>query len=194
MGERHDTRLEPAGWDAAGFDPDSGAVGWRPVRCRDRDGRPLVADPGPPIRVTEEIAPAGIWRDPAGRVIVDFGQNLTGWVRLRADTPAGTAIRVRHGELLDADGLLLYTDNLRTARQVDEYVCDGDAAVLEPRFTLHGFRYAEITGYPGEPGSGDVTARVVHSDIAAAGSFESSALHSAVTVWSGEQWEECVAN
>ena len=150
MGERHDARLEPCGWDAPGFDPGSGTVGWRAVRCRDRDGRPLVADPGPPIRVTQEIAPAGIWRDPAGRVIVDFGQNLTGWVRLRADAPPGTAIRVRHGEVLDADGLL-YTDNLRTARQVDEYITDGGAAAFEPRFTLHGFRYAEITGYPGEP-------------------------------------------
>ena len=57
MGERHDLRLEPDGWDSAGFDPDPGAAGWRAVRCRDRDGRPLVADPGPPVRVTEEITP-----------------------------------------------------------------------------------------------------------------------------------------
>ena len=174
MGERHDARLEPDGWDAAGFDVDAGAVGWRAVRCRDRDQRPLVADPGPPIRVTEEIAPAGLRRHPDGKVIVDFGQNLTGWVRLRADAPAGTVIRVRHAEVLDADGLL-YTDNLRTARQVDEYLTDAGPAVLEPRFTLHGFRYAEITGWPGELTTADVTARVVHSDIARTGSFECSA-------------------
>ena len=170
MGERHDARLEPHGWDAASFD----AAGWRPVRCRERDGRPLVADPGPPIRVTEEIAPAGIWRDPAGRLIVDFGQNLTGWLRIRVDGPPGTSIRVRHGEVLDADGFL-YTENLRTARATDEYTTAGGAAVLEPRFTLHGFRYAEITGYPGELAPADVVARVAHSDIAPAGSFESSA-------------------
>jgi len=174
MGERHDARLEPVGWDAAGFDVAADAVGWRPVQCRDRDGRPLVADPGPPIRVTEEIAPAGLWRDPVGRLIIDFGQNLTGWVRLRADAPAGTTIRVRHGEVLDADGLL-YTDNLRTARAIDEYTTDAGPAVLEPRFTVHGFRYAEITGYPGEPARADVAARVVHSDIAPTGSFQSSA-------------------
>jgi alpha-L-rhamnosidase len=174
MGERHDARLEPDGWDSAGFDPDPDAAGWRAVRCRDRDGRQLVADPGPPVRVTEEITPAAIRHDRAGRLIVDFGQNLTGWVRLRTDAPPGTMIRIRHGEMLDRDGLL-YTENLRTARQVDEYITGAGPAVLEPRFTLHGFRYAEITGCPGEPAPDDVTARVVHSDIAPAGSFESSA-------------------
>jgi alpha-L-rhamnosidase len=170
MGERHDLRLEPHGWDRPGFD----ASGWRAVRCRDRGPVPLAADPGPPVRVTEEIRPESITRDTAGRQIVDFGQNLPGWVWLRADGPAGTTIRVRHAEVLDGDGNL-YTENLRTARQADEFVLDGGLAVLEPRFTLHGFRYAEVTGYPGDLDPADVTARVVHSDIEVAGSFSSAA-------------------
>jgi alpha-L-rhamnosidase len=169
MGERHDLRLEPHGWDAPGFDAD----GWRFARCRGRDSRPLVADPGPPIRVTEEITPRSITRDAAGRQIIDFGQNLTGWVRIRADGPAGTTVQIRHAEML-ADGGSLYTENLRTARQIDEFTLDGEPAVLEPRFTLHGFRYAEVTGYPGDLYAGDVAARVVHSDIAPTGSFSSS--------------------
>ena len=70
--------------------------------------------------------------------------------------------------MLDADGSL-YTDNLRTARQTDEFCCPAARAVLEPRFTLHGFRYVEVTGYPGEPGPDDIVARVVHSDIPATG-------------------------
>ena len=170
MGERHDLTLEPHGWDAPGFD----AVAWRRVRCRDRDGARLVADPGPPVRVTQEIAPVNVTRDGAGRYIADFGQNLPGWLRIAVDGPAGTCVRVRHGEVLTADGCL-YTENLRTARQTDEFLTPGGPAVLEPRFTLHGFRYAEISGYPGEPGPGDIVARVVHSDIPATGSFESSA-------------------
>jgi alpha-L-rhamnosidase len=169
MGERHDLRLEPGGWDRPGF----GATGWRPVRCRERDGRPLVADPGPPIRVTEGIAPRRVTRDADGRHIVDFGQNLPGWVRIRAGGPAGTRIRVRHAEVLADDGGL-YTENLRTARQTDEFITGGGAEVLEPRFTVHGFRYAEITGYPGDLDPAGVMACVVHSDIARAGSFESS--------------------
>jgi alpha-L-rhamnosidase len=171
MGEKHDLRLEPAGWDTPDFD----ASDWPAVRCRDRDSRPLlVADPGPPIRVIEEIAPDRVWRDAQGRQLVDFGQNLPGWVRLRVSAaPAGTVVRVRHGEVLSADGGL-YTENLRTARQTDEYVLGDGGAVLEPRFTLHGFRYAEITGYPGDLSPSEVVARVAHSDIRPAGFFSSS--------------------
>jgi alpha-L-rhamnosidase len=169
MGERHDLRLEPRGWDGPGFD----ATGWRAVRSRARDGRPLVADPGPPVRVIEDIGPAAISRDAAGRVIIDFGQNLTGWLRLKIDGSPGVCARVRHAEVLAGDGSL-YTANLRTARQTDEFVTSGGPEVLEPRFTLHGFRYAEVTGYPGDLDPAAVTARVVHSDIAQAGSFRCS--------------------
>ena len=169
MGEKHDLRLEPAGWDAAGFD----ACDWPAVSCRERDGLPLVADPGPPIRVTQEIAPPAITRDEQGRTIVDFGQNLSGWVRIRINGSPGESVRVRHGEALSADGSL-YTENLRTARQTDEYVTSGGPEILEPRLTVHGFRYAEITGYPGDLNPVDVVARVVHSDIGPTGSFSSS--------------------
>jgi alpha-L-rhamnosidase len=169
MGERQDLRLEVPGWDRPGFD----ASGWDPVRCRDRAWSPLAADPGPQVRVTEEIAPVSVARDNAGRHVIDFGQNLTGWLRLRADAAPGTVIRIRHGEVLDADGSL-YTQNLRTARQADEFVLDGGTAVLEPRFTIHGFRYAEVTGYAIDLDAADVTARVAHSDIPPTGSLRSS--------------------
>jgi alpha-L-rhamnosidase len=169
MGERHDLRLEPPGWDSPGFNP----AGWGAVRCRGRDSRPLVADPGPPIRVTEEIAPVSITPDAAGRHIIDFGQNLTGWLRIRAAGTAGVTVRARHAEALAGDGSL-YTDNLRTARQTDEFTLDDGPAVFEPRFTVHGFRYAEVSGYPGNLDAADIAARVVHSDIPPAGSFSSS--------------------
>jgi alpha-L-rhamnosidase len=170
MGEKRDLRLEPVGWDAPGFN----AGDWPAVRRRDRDSRPLVADPGPPIRVTEEIRPIAITRDAYGRQVIDFGQNLPGWVRIKIDGPPGTCVRVRHGEVLDSDGSL-YTENLRTARQTDEFVTGGGLEFLEPGFTLHGFRYAEVTGHPGDLDPADVVAHVVHSDIPQAGSFNSSA-------------------
>ena len=177
MGERHDLTLEPVGWDLPGFTAlhsgASGAGDWRPVRVRERDATPLVADPGPPVRVTAEIAPRCIATDDHGRHIVDFGQNLTGWLRISVDGPPGAHVRIRHGEVLAADGSL-YTENLRSARQADEFTTGGGLEALEPRFTLHGFRYAEITGYPGDIGQADIVARVVHSDIPAAGAFESS--------------------
>jgi len=169
MGEHHDLSLEPHGWDLPGF----GASGWQPVRCRERDGTPLVADPGPPVRVTEEVAPRSIATYDRGRHIIDFGQNLTGWLRISTDEPAGARIRIHHGEALAADGSL-YTENLRTARQADEFTTSGGREVLEPRFTLHGFRYAEISGFSGDISQVTIKARVVHSDITAAGTFECS--------------------
>jgi alpha-L-rhamnosidase len=178
MGERHDLRLEPRGWDSPGFDEAAPAgagpagAGWRAVQPRPRDTRVLAADPGVPVRVTQEVSPVSVTRAADGTRVIDFGQNLTGWLSVRASGPAGTTVTVRHAEVLDSGGRL-YTENLRTARQADEYVLAGGPAVLEPRFTVHGFRYAEVAGYPGEPGPGDIVARVAHSDIPVAGSWES---------------------
>ena len=178
MGERHDLRLEPHGWDSPGFDETvsegagSEGAGWREVQHRPRDARVLAADPGVPVRVIQQVSPVSVTVTGDGTRIIDFGQNLTGWLSIRASGPAGTTVAVRHAEVLGDDGRL-YTDNLRTARQADKYVLAGGPAVLEPRFTVHGFRYAEVAGYPGEPGPGDIVAQVVHSDIPATGSFES---------------------
>ena len=169
MGECQDLRQEPRGWDAPGYD----ATSWRAVRSRGRDSRPLVADPGPPIRVTQEIRPVVMTSYASGPQIIDFGQNLTGWVRIKIDGSPGTCIRVRHAEVLAGDGTL-YTENLRTARQTDEFITSGGPEILEPHFTIHGFRYAEVTGYPGDLDAADVTARVVHSDIGPTGSFSCS--------------------
>ena len=137
-------------------------------------GRPLlVADPGPPIRVTEEVPAKSLAPLPGGRVIADFGQNLAGWVRIRANRPAGTLIEVRHGEVLNPDGSL-YVDNLRTARQTDTYVTTGTAEVLAPHFTFHGFRYAEVSGLGADVEPSDLNACVVSSDTPRTGSFECS--------------------
>ena len=170
MGEKHDLRLEPTGWDTPGFNAD----GWSAVRSRDRGSRPVTADPGPPVRVTDEISPVSVVSDPRGRQLIDFGQNLTGWVRITVSGSPGITLRVRHGEALSSDGSL-YTENLRTARQTDEYITSGGPQVLEPHLTIHGFRYAEISGYPGDLNPADVVACVAHSDISPAGSVTSSA-------------------
>ena len=169
MGEGRDPLREPEGWDRPGYD----ATTWRPVSWRGRGEAQLVADPGPPIRVVEEVPARSVARAPGGELVVDFGQNLAGWARLKVDGPPGAIIHVRHGEVLDDDGNL-YVDNLRTARQTDQYVTSGGPEVLAPRFTFHGFRYVGISGLPGGLAAGDVTACVVHSDTPTTGSFECS--------------------
>jgi alpha-L-rhamnosidase len=99
---------------------------------------------------------------------------MVGWVRLKVEGEAGTEVTLRHAEALNPDGTI-YTTNLRFARATDRYVLRGGGEeVYEPRFTFHGFRYVEVTGYPGEPPLEAITGRVVHSDTPPAGSFECS--------------------
>jgi alpha-L-rhamnosidase len=168
-GETYDARLERDGWAAAGYDDH----GWSAVRRLDRDLATLVAPAGPPVRRIDVIAPLSITISPAGRTLVDFGQNLVGWIRLTVSGPAGQMITLRHAEVLE-DGELC-TRPLRTARATDRYTLRGDKQeTWEPRFTFHGFRYVEVQGWPGTLHPDDIRAVVCHSDLERTGWFDSS--------------------
>jgi alpha-L-rhamnosidase len=134
----------------------------------------LVPQLGPPVRRLLELKPQKITRR-GDAWIVDFGQNLVGFVRLAALGPAGTTITLRHGEMLNPDGSL-YTENLRPALATDTFILKGARGreTFEPHFTFHGFRYAEITGCPGDLTTNDLRAVVVGSDTPSTGTFECS--------------------
>ncbi|MEU1183249.1 glycoside hydrolase family 78 protein [Streptomyces sp. NPDC005820] len=164
-----DATLEQAGWNLPGFDD----RGWEPAEAIERDLATLVAPAAPPIRRIEELPPLGIRSSRRGTTIVDFGQNISGWVRLRLAGSRGHAVTVRHAEVL-VDGEPDYT-TLRTARATDRYVLAGTGPEeFEPRFTFHGFRYAEFEGLPGPLSAADVRAVVVHSDMPRTGWFTTS--------------------
>ena len=172
-GEDYDARLEHDGWTSSHFDD----VGWSPVATRKRDAAALVAPQGPPVRCTEQVAPIAVLTSPSGRRILDFGQNLVGRIRIRVSGAAGDRVVIRTSEVLQ-DGEL-YTRPLRDARSTDGYVLAGRAVEeWEPRFTFHGFRYAEIDGWPGDldeaVARGDLAARVYHSDLERTGWFHCS--------------------
>jgi alpha-L-rhamnosidase len=171
-GETYDARLEKPGWDEAGYD-----VGeWPPVRLLDHAKDIVVAQVGPAVRRHEQIRPVRLVHSPRGETIFDFGQNMVGWVRVRARGPEGTCISLRHAEVLDREGNL-YTENLRHAAQTTHYVLKGvmDAdEVFEPHFTFQGFRYVAVEGFPGEPALEDLIGIVLHSDTPPAGTFECS--------------------
>jgi alpha-L-rhamnosidase len=173
MGETYDARQEKAGWDEAGYDDDE----WHGVRLLDHGKDIVVAQVGPPVRHHEEIRPVCMLHSPKGETILDFGQNMVGWVRVRARGPEGTSVTLRHAEVLDQEGNL-YTENLRPAKQTTRYVLKGmtDAdEIFEPHFTFQGFRYVAVEGFPGEPTLDDFTGIVLHSDTPPAGTFECSA-------------------
>ncbi|MFC4006126.1 family 78 glycoside hydrolase catalytic domain [Nonomuraea purpurea] len=167
MGEWYDARLELPGWDLPGFDDTS----WAPARIVSTDHGVLVPSVAEPVRVTQDLAPVSV-RSDDGRTLVDLGQNFAGRVRIvLRGARAGDHVTLRHGEALDDDGVL-YTANLRSAEATDHYIAAGrQEEVFEPRFTVHGFRYVEITGHHGEV---EVTGRAMHSDTPVAGEFSCS--------------------
>ena len=165
-GEHYDARRELSGWADPGYDDSA----WLPVRTRPRDGTALVPERAQPIRVTEELQPVSVTEREPGVHVVDLGQNMVGWVRLRVEGERGTTVRLRFAEMLEEDGSL-HVANLRTARPQETYVLRGGGReVFEPRFTFHGFRYVEVQGPAEAP---DVVGRVVHSDTPPTGRFES---------------------
>ncbi|MGP4015772.1 family 78 glycoside hydrolase catalytic domain [Saccharopolyspora sp. 5N708] len=139
------------------------------VEVLDVEPTGLVAPEGPPVRVTEVLPAVRVWQSPSGRTLVDFGQNVVGWVRLRVRD--AREVTVRHAEVLE-DGELGVRP-LRSAKATDSYLlADAGAAVLEPSLTFHGFRYAEITG--AEVRAEDLEAVVVGTDLRRTGWFSCS--------------------
>ncbi len=169
-GEHHDATAEQPGWSAPAFDDG----GWAGCRVADLDLTTLVAPDGPAVRATQELAVREVLSAPSGARLLDFGQNLVGRLRIRVSGPRGAVVRLRHAEVLEHGELGVRP--LRTAAATDSYTLRGDPAgeEWEPRFTFHGFRYAEVTGWPGEFHAGDVTAVVYHSDLERTGWFECS--------------------
>ncbi|MEU8386050.1 family 78 glycoside hydrolase catalytic domain [Streptosporangium sp. NPDC048865] len=169
-GESHDARLLPAGWSRPGFDD----TGWLPADALPHDPALLVAPTGPPVRRIETLHPVEVLTGPSGETILDFGQNIAGRLRVRVQGPAGHTVTLRHAEALENGGLALRP--LRHAAAEDRYTLRGDAGpeTWEPRFTVHGFRYAEVGGWPGALDPADVLAVVCHTDMRPVGEFASS--------------------
>jgi alpha-L-rhamnosidase len=185
-GETYDARRHDPAWSTPGFDD----AAWdrpelRPLETVIARLEPAVGDP---VREIERLAPVTVDRRANGRVRLDFGQNVAGRLEIRVRGDAGVTVRLHHAEVLEDDELAVRP--LRTATSVDTYVLRGDAEpeVWQPRFTIHGFRYAELEGWPGDVAPDDVRTVVLHTDMERTGWFAASEpllerLHEN-TVWS----------
>ena len=168
-GETFDARLADRSWSTASFDGSH----WSEVRELGSRAGQMVAPTGPPVRRTEVLRPAGVMASPAGSTIVDFGQNISGRVRIAVSGHAGDVVTLRHAEVLEHRELA--TRPLRGATATDSYTLAGDGVErYEPTFTIHGFRYVQIDGWPGELTTDAIEAVVCHSDLEATGEFHSS--------------------
>ena len=187
LGEIYDARKEQPGWDQPGFDD----LSWQQAAGASEPLGPLRAQDAPPIRVTRVLKPVKLTEPKPGVHIFDLGQNFAGWVRLRVQGSEGTRVKLRYGELIYPDGTLNGMTSVcgqikqggpgyryagkgapKTAWQMDEYILKGEGEeIYTPRFIFHGFRFVEVTGYPGKPTLASLEGLRLNSDVAAAGSF-----------------------
>lgn len=168
-GEAYDATKELTGWDKAGYNDSD----WRKVDIGQYDFK-LVASEGAEIKKIEEIKPVKIFRSPKGSLLVDMGQNMVGWIRLKVNGPKGTEVTIHHAEVLDKEGEF-YTENLRAAECELKYTLAGTGVeIYEPRFTFMGFRYIKVDGFPGTLTEDNITGVVVHSEMNPTSRYESS--------------------
>ncbi len=169
-GESYDARRETPGWDLPGFDDSA----WSAAQEANPPGGTLSAQMMPPIRVVDSIVPQSMTNPQPGVYVYDLGQNFTGWARLRVRGPRGTRVTMRFAELIYDNGMV-NRETIRRAKARDTYTLRGEGLeVYEPRFTYHGFRYVELTGFPGTPGLDTLRGRLVHTAVEPTGNFAAS--------------------
>lgn len=169
-GESIDDREEKKGWQLVGYND----AAWTPAKTSAFPMNVLVATYNEPVRKKETFQPVRIFKTPTGEQVIDFGQNLVGWVKIKVKGNAGDKIVVSHAEVMDKSGNF-YTTNLRAAKAQDTYILKGgEEEIFEPHFTWHGFQFIRLEGYPGELKPENFTAVALYSDMAPTGSFSSS--------------------
>ncbi|MCM8712016.1 glycoside hydrolase family 78 protein [Clostridium sp. SYSU_GA19001] len=168
-GEVYDANLEIPGWSNADFNDSD----WDCVKEFDAKGLGKVEDRlSLPVIVKETVKPVKLIHTPAGEWVLDMGQNMVGWLRIRIHEPKGTTIRIQHGEVLQDNNF--YRDNLRNAKAEFVYTSDGTERIIEPSFTFFGFRYAKLQGFTEPINIEDFTGCVVYSDLEETGKIETS--------------------
>lgn len=169
-GEINDARLENTAWLTPSYNDSK----WSNVQVNDLPKNHLLATSNEPVKKHEQFAAKRIFKTPKGELVVDFGQNLVGFVQLKVRGKAGDSIKIYHAEVLDKAGNF-YTENLRVAKQENIYILKGEGVEsFEPHFTFQGFRYVKVAGFPGELKPENISAVALYSDMEPTGNFTTS--------------------
>ena len=169
-GEEYDARMEMMGWSEIGYDASS----WVQAERTDIPQAVLRGQMTPGMKVLQEILPVSLAQQ-QGSVIIDMGQNMTGWLKAKVRGQKGDTIRFVYAEKLNADGTL-YRENFRNARSTDVYVCngtEGNDRWWAPTFVYHGFKYVEVIGLKGAA-KADFVGEQVSDEMKTTGHFECS--------------------
>lgn len=167
-GEIYDANEEIKGWSTSELDD----IKWNNVNIIKLGFDKLTSRLSLPVKIEEEIMPIEIIKTPAGEIVLDMGQNMTGWIRFKANAHKGVELIHRFGEILQNG--CFYQDNLRTAKAEFRYISDGTLEDVQPHFTYYGFRYVKLTGFGENLNIEDFVGCVIHSDIDQTGSIETS--------------------
>ncbi|GAB6395129.1 MAG: alpha-L-rhamnosidase [Bacteroidales bacterium] len=169
-GEEYDAQKEMPGWNSPQFDDSR----WLQAEAVKSPGGQLEGQLNLNIKVMEAVKPIAIKEAKPGMYILDMGQNMVGWLKMKVRGEKGTQVQLRFAETLKDDGTL-YMDNIRGALVTDKYTLKGgERESWEPAFTYHGFRFVEITGYPGVPALNDFEGKVIYDEMETTGHFETS--------------------
>ena len=169
-GEIYDAAKEIPGWSSPGLNE----ANWRKIEEIQYDKSVLESQDAAKVAEIEPVQAKKIFKTPQGDTVIDFGQNLTGWIHVTAAGNPGDVIQLDCFEVLDKDGNV-YLDNLRGAKEQIKYTfAESKTVEYHPSFTFMGFQYAKITAFPGEAVIGNFTAYAVHSDMDETGFFECS--------------------
>lgn len=169
-GEEYDAVLEMPGWSLPGFNDDQ----WLNVQLTSPPGGKLKAQMNEKESVMDTIVPKKVYYLRPDVYIIDMGQNMAGWLKMKVKGKKGVQVTLRFAETLLADGEIA-TANLRDAKATDVYTLNGKGEeTWEPSFIYHGFRYVEVTNYPGVPTVSDFTGEVVYDGLSHTGQFMTS--------------------
>ncbi|WP_069657945.1 alpha-L-rhamnosidase [Arcticibacter eurypsychrophilus] len=165
-----DARLEQKGWSTASFNDQK----WSGVNVQSFPKNNLIATYNEPVTKHEVFKPIKVILTPSGEKVLDFGQNLVGWVKVELQGHDGDSIKISHAEVLDKAGNF-YTANLRSAKAQNTYILKGkNKQTFEPQFSWQGFRYVKVEGITGELNPADFTAIAIYSDMKVMGTFSCS--------------------
>lgn len=169
-GETIDARQEKKGWATAGYQE----TDWSPVKVKDYGYGNLITTQNELIKKHETFHPIKVITTPKGEKVLDFGQNLVGWVESSLNGKSGDTVTISHAEVLDKEGNF-YTENLRAAKAQGNYILKGGGKeTFAPHFTWYGFRYIKVEGVSGELNPEDFTAVTLYSAMPQTGHFSSS--------------------
>lgn len=169
-GEIIDARKEKTGWLLAGYND----ANWNTAKIAAYSKQNLLGTWNESVKMQETFKPVKIIITPNGEKVIDFGQNLVGWVMVKASGKAGDSITLKHAEVLDKAGNF-YTENLRAAKAQNTYILKGEGEeTFHPHFSWQGFRFVKVENYPGEIKPENFEAVAIYSDMEPTGTFTSS--------------------